>query len=191
MVPAELLGWRRQSYVIPDALGLARRETAMNVILLIVSLALCATPRIATAEPLSAEKRTDILKLLENTGSADIGKQMAVAVVGQMTHAMKELRPDIPQRILDVLPVEVEAVFEENMASFVEIVVPIYHRYFTAAEIKELLRFYSTDLGKKAIRVMPALMNESMLAGQEWGRRLGPTIDQRVRARCKKEGYEL
>jgi uncharacterized protein len=54
-----------------------------------------------------------------------------------------------------------------------------------------MLRFYSTELGKKTIQVMPALANESMLAGQQWGLSLGPTIDQRARPRLAQEGFTL
>jgi hypothetical protein len=54
-----------------------------------------------------------------------------------------------------------------------------------------MIRFYSTDLGKKTIRVMPALMQESMAAGQQWGQALGPQIEERVKARLKKEGVAI
>jgi hypothetical protein len=112
-------------------------------------------------------------------------------MVAQLTQVIKKARPEIPQKTLDVLPGEVAAVIDANSAAFKEIMFPIYHKYFTGAEIKEMIRFYSTDLGKKTIRVMPALMQESMAAGQQWGQALGPQIEERVKARLKKEGVAI
>jgi hypothetical protein len=90
-----------------------------------------------------------------------------------------------------MLPEEIGAVFEARAGSFKEIVIPIYHKYFTGEEIKEMIRFYSSDLGRKTIRIMPALINESLTAGQQWGQSLAPLITERVKARLKREGVEL
>jgi hypothetical protein len=64
--------------------------------------------------------------------------------------------------------------------------VPIYAKYFTHDEIKELLAFYGTPLGQKVIATLPAVLQESMVAGQEWGKQLG----QKVVDELKAEGYE-
>ncbi|MBC7982410.1 MAG: DUF2059 domain-containing protein [Candidatus Obscuribacterales bacterium] len=159
--------------------------------LLAIAMLVTAVPQFTFAEELTTAKRADIERLLEMTGATALGKQMATAVVAQMAQSIKQARPDVPQRVIDVLPEEVGAVFEANMASFNEIVIPIYHNFFTGLEIKEMIRFYSTELGKKTIRVMPALMQESMLAGQQWGQSLGPKINERVRARLTSEGFKL
>jgi uncharacterized protein len=143
------------------------------------------------AEELTREKRADIEQLLTMTGALSIGKQMATAVVANIVQSLKRSHPEIPQNALDFLPADVGAVFEENMASFKEEIIPIYHKYFTGAEIREMIRFYSTDLGKKTIRVMPAAMQESMLVGQRWGQALEPKIDQRIRARLKQQGIKI
>jgi len=71
------------------------------------------------------------------------------------------------------------------------LITPIYHRHFTHDEIKGLIAFYQTDLGSKTIRVMPALLQESMSAGQQWGQTLAPEIRRRVLERLKAEGVDL
>ena len=147
--------------------------------------------RCLAAEQLSAEKKADIEHLLEMTGAASMGKQMAVLTVAQLTQMLRRTHPEIPQKALDVLPAEIGAVFDEHMDSFKATVIPIYDKYFTGEEIKEMIRFYSTDLGKKTIKVMPSLLGESMQAGRKWGESLGPEIARRVRARLKQEGIEI
>lgn len=56
-----------------------------------------------------------------------------------------------------------------------------YRRHFTQAEIKELVRFYDTELGKKFIAVSPELtlniMQDSQKIGQYLGFKVGQEID--------------
>lgn len=155
-------------------------------------LALCLFAALpAAAEDLTPQKRADIERLLEMTGSAALGKQMAVQMVTQMTHMLHQARPDIPQRVLDMLPGEIQAVIEDNMDGFRALTIPLYHKYFSGDEIKQMIQFYSSPLGQKSIQVMPALMSESMALGQQWGRSLGPAIEERVKSRIRKEGFTI
>jgi hypothetical protein len=150
-----------------------------------------AAPGAALADTLSAEKRADIERLLEMTGALAIGQQMALATAAQFADAIKKVRPDIPQKLLDAVPHEIEAVFEANLDSFKAAMIPLYDKYFSAAEIKEMIRFYSTDLGRKVVRVLPALTQESMVVGSQWGQALAPQIEQRIRARFKRDGIRI
>lgn len=142
----------------------------------------------AQAQEVSAEHRASIEQLMRITGTANLTKQMAATMSEQMMQALRKSRPDIPKEIVQVLPEEVMGVFDENMGSFMDELVPLYAKYFSNAEIQEVIAFYSTDLGKKMIASMPSLMHESMLAGARWGQALGPTIEKRVKARLKREG---
>jgi hypothetical protein len=157
--------------------------------LLFATLSLVAAT--VAADDLSPQKRADIERLLEMTGATKIGKQMTVVLAAHMAQSLKQSHPEIPQKALDVLPEEVGAVFEAHIGTFLAAIIPVYHRYFTAEEIKGMIGFYSTDLGKKAISAMPGLMSESMVISQQWGQTLEPVISERVRARLKKEGIEL
>ncbi len=154
-------------------------------------VALCISCTSANAEDLTREKRADIEHLLAMTGSLSLGKQMASAITVSMVQSLKQARPDIPEKALDVLPAEIIATFDENIGSLKDEMIPLYHRHFSAAEIKGLISFYSTDLGQKAIKTMPVLMQEGMLVGQRWGQSLGPKIKQRVAAKLKQQGVKL
>ena len=77
------------------------------------------------------------------------------------------------------------------LGDLTELIIGLYHKHFTGDEIKEMIRCYSTPLGKKTIAVMPVLMSESLQAGQQWGQSLGPDIQARIQSRFKKEGFDL
>ena len=143
------------------------------------------------ADELTQEKRADIERLLQMTGALSIGKQMAGVVMSSFTRNLKKARPDIPENVLNLLPAEVEATFDENMDALKEEIIPIYHRHFTGAEVKGMIQFYSTELGQKTVKVMPALMQEGMLVGQRWGQSLAPKINQRITSKLMQQGVKL
>ena len=64
----------------------------------------------------------------------------------------------------------------------------MYAKYFTHADIKGLIAFYESDLGRKAIGNMPDLVREGGEIGQRWARDAMPKIMQTLQARLKAEG---
>lgn len=148
----------------------------------------------AYAEELTPAKRDDIWKLMQITGSSQIAQQFANAMTQDMFNSLKAARPDIPDRAFDIMHRELIALFSERMdkpGGLLDQIVPIYHRYYTHREIKELLAFYETSVGKKTIAVLPKIVIESMAVGRKWGESLGPEISRRVEAALKREGITL
>ena len=148
----------------------------------------------ARADELTPAKKDDIRKLIVITGNAKIAEQFAGAVTKNVTDMLTAARPDIPQRVFVVINQELTKLFKERMDApdgLVDMTIPIYARYFSHAEIRELLTFYQSSIGQKAITALPNVMAESMAAGRKWGQSLGPEINRRVAATLKKEGIEM
>lgn len=130
----------------------------------------------------TAEKRADIERFLELTDALAFGQQLSQAFTAQMTNVLGAANPAAPPGLLDATRDIVDAVIADEMPAFAEEVVLIYDRHFTHDEIRGFIEFYSSDLGRKATRVLPQITQESMMAGQVWGQSLQPEIDRRVRA---------
>jgi hypothetical protein len=165
------------------------RKTFITIILLVFF-----SGSIAIAGNIAPEKKADIEKLMKITGALKIGQQMSNTVVNNMTRAIKAARPDIPDRMYKILAEEVNNIIEEQMfakGGYMEMAVLIYDKYFTHNDIKGLLAFYRTELGKKTIKVLPQIVQNSIRAGQLWGQTLGPLIQERVTKRFKKEGFKM
>ena len=158
---------------------------------LIISASAFAQDR---TDELTAQKRDDIKKLMEVTGATQIAGQMAESILQAFMQNLKQLRPDVPNQAVTVMNDELVALFKEKMEApggLVDLQIPIYNKYFTHSEIKGLLAFYQTDLGRKIVEVLPKVTSESMVTGQEWGKGLGPEIVQRLQSALKKQGIEL
>ena len=55
----------------------------------------------------------------------------------------------------------------------VDMAVPIYDKHLSHEEIKGLIDFYQTPLGKKTITELPAITSEMQAKGREWGESVG------------------
>lgn len=157
------------------------------------ALMLCAAMA-SQADELTEAKRSDIKKLIASTGSDRIAAQFAGAVTQSLSHALKAAHPDLPERIFVSIRHDLTAMFTEKMNApegMIDRVVPVYHKHFTHDEIRELLAFYQTAIGRKAIDVLPNVVGESTAIGQAWGRGLAPDIRRLIDAALGKEGIQM
>ena len=135
------------------------------------------------------EFHRDIGTLLKMTGAEALGLQMAAAISNQMIDSLRKQNPDIPQKAMAAIKDEMNKALAEDMPKLMAEIVPVYAKHFTHEDIKGLIAFYGTPLGKKSVREMPAVMNESMQVGQAWGHGIAPKLGPRLESRLKREGF--
>ena len=129
----------------------------------------------ATMNPVKIDpaKEADIRRLLAMTGAAGLGTQAMDEMEKSMRPLMTNSLP--PGDYRDQL---VELFFQRfhekhSPDHLVDLMVPIYDKYYSDDEIKGLIQLYQTDLGKKMLSVLPKIMAESQAAGGRWGQELG------------------
>jgi len=66
-----------------------------------------------------------------------------------------------------------------------------YAERFSEPELKELVAFYKTPLGKKVIAEEPKVIDASGTRIQQWADRFSETVIARMRIEMKKKGHEL
>ena len=152
---------------------------------LLVSL-LCAAP--VFAKDAAPQTLADINRLLELTGAMAMGQQMADALVKQILAMGKSSK--LPPRVIEIMQDEASATMKDNMADLQKQIASRYADHFSDGEIRQLIAFYQSEVGRKTVREMPLLMQECMEAGQQWGQTIQPQVKERITARLKKEGYE-
>ena len=148
----------------------------------------------ASGAEMAAEKRADIRQLIGATGGHKLGAQIAETTSRSVAMALRTTRPDIPDRFYTVMGRELAALFEERIdapGGLIERLVEVYDKHFTHAEVRELLAFYRTPIGRKSLEVLPALTSESMAVGQAWGQSLGPEIRQRLQTALQREKLDM
>ncbi len=140
---------------------------------IIIMIVIFASSSLFAAE----SKNDDIRMLLELTGAAKLGIQ----IMDQMIEMFKQNMPDVPEKFWSDVMKEVKG------DDLIKLIIPIYDKYFTHDDIKELIKFYNTPIGKKVIKLLPQITRESMEAGQKWGKELG----EKIKNKLEQEGYKL
>ncbi|MDR0732081.1 MAG: DUF2059 domain-containing protein [Treponema sp.] len=73
-----------------------------------------------------------------------------------------------------------------DMDGFVDLFIPVYDKYFTHDEIKGLLQFYESPVGRKLLAVTPLITQDSYGIGQTWGEKLAQDIIEEL----IRQGYQ-
>ena len=166
----------------------------MRLLMLTITLCYCITPSLGYCDELTLEKKEAIKELLIVTGATQMGELFGNAISQQMIQVLKNSKPDIDPKALDIVNEEIKVLMHEELVvkeSLNPFMYPIYHKYLTLEETNGLIRFYKTPLGRKTISVMPKMTQEGMKAGQAWGQSIGVKLQQRVLDRFKKEGIKI
>ncbi|MFM6200018.1 MAG: DUF2059 domain-containing protein [Dolichospermum sp.] len=119
------------------------------------------------------EKINNIKKLLDISGFKNIARLETI----KLRDSFKAKYPQIPAQFLDTFLAELK------LEEIVDELIPIYNKYFTNEEIKGLIAFYETPLGKYYLTVGPQISNEA----EEIGRKYGIKAMQRALQKLKLE----
>jgi hypothetical protein len=140
-------------------------STAVLLSAVVSSTARGQTPAAASAD--SAKLRL-IRQLLAKVRVTD----QALQAMEQQIPAQRAVNPRVPPEFWDRFLEQARArrgELEEGYAA-------LYDRHFSRAEIRELLAFYDTPIGRRFLEVQPVLMREGIALGQEWGSRIGAEV---------------
>ncbi|MCX7944057.1 MAG: DUF2059 domain-containing protein [Deltaproteobacteria bacterium] len=118
----------------------------------------------------NTQKLKDIKKLMDITGSGEMGVQ----VLSNLIESYRKTLPNIPDSFWKSFIQDIDA------DSLVNIVIPIYDKYLTHDEIKDIIKFYESPSGKKLIKVLPMITQESIEAGKKWGNEITNKLMERL-----------
>jgi uncharacterized protein len=135
------------------------------------------SPSVSTqADKDQAAKRSEIRQLIELTGAANVSADALRQIISPLRAGF----PQVPDEFWDTFIKEVRS--EE----LIDLVIPIYDKYYTREEIHDLTTFYKSPVGQKTIKVLPKLSAEAIDAGQEWGK----MVADRAMRKLHDKGYD-
>ena len=148
-----------------------------SLLCFLVALGSAQTPPVAqTPSADQANKRVEIRKLIELTGAANVSAD----ALRQIIEPLKAGFPGVPDEFWDTFTKEVRS------DELIDLVIPIYDKYYTRDEIHDLTLFYQSPVGQKTIKVLPKLSADAIEAGQEWGK----MVADRAMRKLKDSGYD-
>ncbi|MBN9284391.1 MULTISPECIES: DUF2059 domain-containing protein [Flavobacterium] len=120
---------------------------------IVLTFAFVLAAQIGMAQTNEAFKK-DVLKVIDVTGSA-----------GQMKLVKDQIIKMIPKEKQAAFLVE----FEATLPSLYDKIANVYMQEYTHDDIKQILKFYETPIGKKMTEKAGVIAEKNMTASQEWG----------------------
>jgi len=81
--------------------------------------------------------------------------------------------------------------FAPRVTELVDATAHIYATHFSEQELKDLLAFYQSPLGQKALVEEPKILDESMSNAGKWADNLSLEVIDTMRDEMKKRGHDL
>lgn len=121
------------------------------------------------------DKINSIKELITITGTKNLTQQ----ILNQSITSMRSQFPQVPQVFWDEFSAGLTA------DQLINRLIPIYDKYLTDEDIKQLIAFYRTPVGKKIISVSPQIASDSLNIGQQYGKE----VAQRAIQKLQEQGY--
>jgi uncharacterized protein len=129
------------------------------------------------SQEISDEYKNETMKFFELTKSKDSYLQVVDQLLGTYQKSLKT----VPDEFWDSARSE----FRNSVDEMLQKLVPIYYKYYTLDDLKQLNEFYKSPLGQKVIDTKPMIMKDSYDIGLEFGK----DIANRIMEKLKNKGY--
>ncbi|TCO08230.1 DUF2059 domain-containing protein [Natronoflexus pectinivorans] len=119
------------------------------------------------------------LKKMFEVSGTEASYQTAIK---QMISMFKHQYPNVGTKVWTELEKEF---LKTSMDELTEMLVPVYSKYMSIADLQDIIKFYESPAGLKFAESTPLIMEESMQIGQAWGMKLGQEFTKRM----EEKGY--
>ena len=114
-----------------------------------------------------------------------------VAGVVQKTRDMFLQTNFMYQKDIDEVAISVGKQFSPRATELVDAAAHYYASHFTEQELRDLLAFYQSPLGQKALVEEPKVLDQSMVYAGNWAENLSQEVIQTMRSELKKRGHDM
>ena len=155
---------------------------------LVAAVLLLTTP--ARAQSPSPESTAAAKELIDTINLANQFKNLAPVIMKNLKPAIVQGRSDVDRDYDAMMPVVLEA-FQARIGELTDALAIIYSSNFSAEELRAVIAFYKTPVGQKFLQKQPLLVQQSMTAGQKFGRSVAADMQKRMIEELRKKGHTL
>jgi hypothetical protein len=157
-------------------------------LLLIVALVGC-TPA-PTPQELETAYRNDLQRLVQVSLTERLRPQLEETYKQRVT-ALLPADPPPSETATRIVAEEVDAGLDRKMADLETRLTAIFTRHFTPEEVRQLLAFHTSEVGRKSMAAAAEMSRESQEAVQEWTRNFEQDLFEGLMKRFAAEGIEF
>jgi len=160
----------------------------------VARLALVGTALISASPVLAASPTPAALaaagEIVKLTGATTLFAPLIPGVIEQSKLLFLQQNPGLGGD-LNEITTKMRADLAPRMAELTGEVAKIYAAHFTEPELKELLVFYNSPIGKKMVAEQSVVVNASLKFAQDWANKLSEEVTGKMRQELKKKGHAL
>lgn len=139
---------------------------------------------------ITPEKEKDLQRLMRILNANQTTDLIADSMVNLVITQERQRYPNMPKQIEHILSSTVYRVIEENSQELENMMLPIYSKYYTHHEIKELINFFNSPIGQKYNAVSLAMTQDLIPVTQAWSKKMIPILAKAIEVELKKLGYK-
>jgi hypothetical protein len=163
----------------------SRNAVAIGAVILAIGFAGISQAQQPSRASIAAAKEILVIK-----GARALFDPVVRGVVEQTRRTL--LQTNIPlQKDIDEVSAALRREFEPRVSEMTDEVARTYATKFTEQELKELLAFYKSPLGRKAIVEEPKVIDQTMPFAAAWADKLADEVNNRFRVEMKKRGHDI
>lgn len=145
---------------------------------------LCIAMLFVTAPSVSAQDQNQEYKeVLAKMMTLSGAMASTDAMLSQISTMMKQTSPNVPNTYWESFSAKFKEIIGDKL---VEMYVPIYQKYLTLDDLKQIVAFYESPIGQKLGVATPLMAVEGMKIGQK----LGMEIVTELQNDLKEKGYQ-
>ena len=162
-------------------------------LILLTTLVVVLSPSLVSAQekPTSDEYRQSLSTLLDLTGAKMAGEQIAYAIAQETLGAIAATGTPITEQIQQVVVDEALGEFASRYGDLdylTDLYIPLYAEHLTEKDMRELLAFYQSPLGKKTLDAMPSIAQNAAVLMQKSSFEQIPGFQQKVDTKLRALG---
>jgi hypothetical protein len=157
--------------------------------LVAVALTMLAAPASAQQQP-SAAALTSAREIVELKGAMNLFNPVVAGVVEKIKLTFLQTNPNL-QKDLDAVAIELRKEYAPRSVEIRDQIARLYTQHFNEQELKDILTFYKSPLGKKMNEEEPKFVDQSMIFVEGWAEKLSEEVLGKFRAEMKKKGHDL
>ncbi len=165
----------------------ARLAVAMIAATMLVSSV--AAP--ARAQQPSANAVALARELIMIKGGGALYATVIRGVIEQAKGVFLQSNPMLQKDLNEVAAALLAELSAKKEGELVTEVARLYAEHFTEQELKEILAFYRTPVGKKMLADEPKVIDQSMSLAQDWANKFSEQVLARFRSDMKKRGHDI
>ena len=120
-----------------------------------------------------AEYAKTLNMLFDVSGSTELYNM----TIKQILAILREQHPDISEAKWAAIEKEFTDI---SLNELTVMLMPVYKKYLTIDDLKEIIKFYNTPIGRKYSKNLLPLTQDAMAVGTEWGRKIGQKFSERI-----------